>query len=125
VHGAEVQVHWKDPLTQEPMGVSSATMTPDTTLAARMQAQARRSMVHEIASTIMRVLSMALERTVGGGAARVVRDVAYTASYDLQSRALAGSAYTEASRRDAAVRAFAAVRDAFAWDERAGRFVKR
>jgi hypothetical protein len=51
--------------------------------------------------------------------------VAYTASHDLQTRALAGAAYTDASRREAVVRAFAAVRPAFTWDERSARFIAR
>jgi hypothetical protein len=87
--------------------------------------QARRSMVQEVLGAILRTLIAAVGGVVGGGAARVVRDVAYTASHDLQTRALAGAAYTDASRREAVVRAFAAVRPAFTWDERSARFIAR
>jgi len=122
VHGAQVRVHWKDPLTGTPMGESTATMAADTSLGARLQAQAKRSAVQELLGAMLRALIGAVG---GGSAGRVVRDVAYTASHDLQARALAGVAYTDASRREAVVRAFAAVRQHFTWDERAGRFVVR
>jgi hypothetical protein len=125
VHGAQVHVHWKNPHTGAPMGESTALMAADTSLSARLQVQARRSMVQEVLGAILRTLIAAVGGVVGGGAARVVRDVAYTASHDLQTRALAGAAYTDASRREAVVRAFAAVRPAFTWDERSARFIAR
>jgi hypothetical protein len=121
VHGAEVRVHWKNPLTGAPMGESSALMSVDMSLAARVKAQAKRSVVQEIAAAFMRALSGAL----GGSAGRIVRDMAYTASHDLQSRALAGVNYTESTRREAVVRAFAAVQDRFTWDASGRRFVAR
>lgn len=121
VHGAQVRVHWKNPLTGAPMGESSAMMTMDTSLAARVKAQAKRSVVQEIAAAFMRALSGAL----GGSAGRIVRDVAYTASHDLQSRALAGVNYTESTRREAVVRAFAAVQERFTWDASSRRFIAR
>lgn len=121
VHGAEVRVHWKNPLTGAPMGESAAMMSVDTSLAARVRAQAKRSVVQEIAAAVMRALSAAL----GGSAGRIVRDMAYTASHDLQARALAGVNYTESTRREAVVRAFAAVQDRFAWDAPSRRFIAR
>lgn len=121
VHGAQVRVHWKNPLTGAPMGESSAMMSVDTSLAARVKAQAKRSVVQELAAAFMRALSGAL----GGGAGRIVRDMAYTASHDLQSRALAGVNYTESTRRDAVVRAFAAVQERFTWDPSSRRFIAR
>lgn len=125
VHGAQVHVHWKNPLTGAPMGESTATMAADASLGARLQAQARRSVVQEVLGAVVRAVIAAVGSVVGGGAGRVVRDVAYTASHDLQARALGGVAYTDASRREAVVRAFASVRPGFTWDERAGRFVAR
>lgn len=121
VHGAEVRVHWKNPLTGAPMGESSAMMSVDTSLAARVKAQAKRSVVQEIAAAFMRALSGAL----GGSAGRIVRDMAYTASHDLQTRALAGVNYTESTRREAVVRAFAAVQDRFTWEASSRRFIAR
>ncbi len=121
VHGADVRVHWKNPLTGAPMGESSALMSVDMSLAARVKAQAKRSVVQEIAAAFMRALSGAL----GGSAGRIVRDMAYTASHDLQSRALAGVNYTESTRREAVVRAFAAVQERFTWDASSRRFVAR
>lgn len=121
VHGAEVRVHWKNPLTGAPMGESSAMMSVDTSLAARVKAQAKRSVVQEIAAAFMRALTGAL----GGSAGRIVRDMAYTASHDLQTRALAGVNYTESTRREAVVRAFAAVQDRFTWEASSRRFVVR
>lgn len=121
VHGAQVRVHWKNPLTGAPMGESWAMMTVDTSLAAQVKAQAKRSVVQEIAAACMRALSGAL----GGSAGRIVRDVAYTASHDLQSRALAGVNYTESTRREAVVRAFAAVQERFTWDASSRRFIAR
>lgn len=129
VRGAQVRVHWKDPLTGTPMGESTASMASDPSLGARLRAQARRSVVQEIVGALLRavlaVVGSALGGAVGGGAGRVVRDVAHTAAHDVQARALAGVTYTDASRRDAVVRAFAEVREGFTWEERAGRFVAR
>lgn len=133
VHGTQVRVHWKDPHTGAPMGESSATMATDHSLGARLQAQARRSAVQEtvgnlvgnLVGAIVRALVDALGGVAGGSAGRVARDVVYTASHDLQARALSAVAYTDADRREAVVRAFAAVQHAFRWDERAGRFVAR
>ncbi|MEP7380514.1 MAG: hypothetical protein ABI910_02445 [Gemmatimonadota bacterium] len=81
----------------------------------------KRSLVREVAASIMRVVSSML----GGGAGRVVRDMAYSASCDLQSRALAGVAYSERSRRDAVLRAFVVVHPALEWDAALQGFVSR
>jgi hypothetical protein len=125
VHGAEVRVHWKNPLTGAPMGESSAMMSVDTSLAARVKGQAKRSVVQEIAAAFMRALSGTLGGALGGSAGRIVRDMAYTASHDLQTRVLAGVNYTESTRREAVVRAFAAVQDRFTWDASSRRFIVR
>lgn len=119
--GAQLRVLWKDARTTALAGESVAAMVPDASIGGRMRATMKRSIVQEIAASIMRAISSAL----GGSAGRVVRDVAYSASYDLQSRALASVAYSEESRRDAVVRAFAAVRHHFVWDGALGAFVVR
>lgn len=119
--GAQVRVLWKDVRSTALAGESLATMVADASIGGRMRATMKRSIVQEIAASIMRAISGAL----GGSAGRVVRDVAYSASYDLQSRALAGVAFSEESRRDAVVRAFAAVRHNFVWDGASGGFVVR
>lgn len=119
--GAQLRVLWKDVRSSALAGESVATMVADASIGGRMRATMKRSIVQEIAGSIMRAISSAL----GGSAGRVVRDVAYSASYDLQSRALAGVAFSEESRRDAVVRAFAAVRHHFVWDVALGAFVVR
>ncbi len=120
--GAQVRVLWKDARTATLAGESVATMTADASMGGRMRATMQRSIVQEIASAIMRAISGVLG---SGAAGRVVRDVAYSASYDLQSRAVAGSEFTEDSRRDAVVRAFADVRANFVWDAQSNAFVVR
>jgi len=119
VQGSQVRVSWKDPLTGAAMGESSATMSTDQSMGGRVQASVKRSLVNEVASGAMRFVGGLL----GGSAGRVVRDAAYTASSDIQSRALADVGYTDATKREAVVRAFAAVQSFFVWDERSGRFV--
>lgn len=125
VHGAEVRVHWKDPLTGAPLGDSTAMMTPDASLAGRVQQQARHSIVREVAAAVLRVISGVIGSHLGGGTARVLRDVAYATTYDLQVRALAGATFTESSRRIAVVRAFEAVRARFRYDDVGRRFIVR
>lgn len=120
--GAQVRVLWKDARTATLAGESVATMTADASMGGRMRATMQRSIVQEIAASIMRAISGVLG---GGAAGRVVRDVAYSASYDLQSRAVAGAEFTEDSRRDAVLRAFADVRANFVWDAQANAFVVR
>ncbi len=119
--GAQLRVLWKDARTAALAGESVATLVADASIGGRMRATMKRSVVQEIAAGIMRAISGML----GGAAGRVVRDVAYSASYDLQSRALDGVAFTEDSRRDAVMRAFADVRANFVWDAQAGGFVVR
>jgi hypothetical protein len=121
VRGAQVRVHWKNPFTGTPMGESAATMAADSSLSARRQAQRRRSLLEEVLGAIARVISGALGRS----ARRTGRDASYTALGNLPALARAGLVYTDASRREAVVRAFAAVRHAFIWDERSGRFIAR
>jgi hypothetical protein len=116
-----VRVLWKDALTTALAGESAAYMVADQSIGGRMRATMKRSVVQEIAASIMRAISGML----GGAAGRVVRDVAYSASYDLQSRARAGVSFTEDSRQDAVVRAFADVRANFDWDTQANEFVVR
>ncbi len=119
--GAQLRILWKDVRTAAMVGESVATMVADVSVGGRMRATMKRSIVREVAASIMRAISGAL----GGAAGRVVRDVAYSASCDLQSRALHSVAFTEDSRRVAVLRAFADVRPHFVWDAQAGGFVVR
>ena len=119
--GAQLRVLWKDARTAALAGESVATMVADASVGGRMRVTMKRSIVQEIAAGIMRAITGML----GGVAGRVVRDVAYSASYDLQSRALNGVAFTEDSRRDAVLRAFGDVRAHFVWDVQTGGFVVR
>lgn len=121
VQGPQVRVTWKDPVSGAPMGESSATMSVDASVGGRVQESVKRSVVNEIASSALRFVS----GLVGGSVGRVVTNAAYSASSELQSRALSGAGYTDASRREAVVRAFASVQNYFVWDEGAGRFVSK
>lgn len=121
VQGSQVRVSWKDPASGAPMGESSASMSVDASVGGRVQESVKRSVVNEIAAGALRFVSGLL----GGGAGRVVTNAAYTASAELQSRALSGAGYTEGSRREAVVHAFASVQNYFVWDEGAQRFVSK
>jgi hypothetical protein len=121
VQGSQVRIAWKDPVTGAAMGESSATMAADSSVGGRVQESVKRSVVNEIAATIVRFVTS----LIGGSAGRVVNNAAYTASSELQSRALSGASYTESSRQAAIVQAFESVRSFFVWDEANGRFVSK
>lgn len=121
VDGALVQVSWKCPLTGRELGQSSANMSADPSVAARVQASVKRSIASEIIYGAARLISGVL----GGAAGRVVSNAAYTAASDINARVTAGSDYTEASRKEAIVAAFESVKASFVWDEQQQRFVAR
>lgn len=122
INGGTVNVSWKDPLTGAPMGESSATMSYDSSLGGQMQSSVKRSVVNEIFYAAIRFVTSLLG---SGAAGRVVSNAAYTASSELQSRALQNTGYTKATEREAVTRAFESVRDSFVWDEGKQRFVTK
>lgn len=117
----QVRVRWKCPLSGREIAQSSASLCADPSLAARVQASVKRSVASEIIYGIARLIGGAL----GGAAGRVVSQAAYTAANDLNQKMTAGADYTEASRQQAIVAAFDAVRESFVWDEQQRRFVAR
>lgn len=121
VEGSLIQVRWKCPLTGRELGQSSANMSADPSVAARVQASVKRSIASEIIYGAARLISGVL----GGAAGRVVSNAAYTAASDINQRVTAGSDYTEASRREAIVAAFESVKASFVWDEQQQKFVAR
>lgn len=121
VDGAQVTVRWKCPVTGREVGESSAGMSADPSLAAKVQASVRRSIASELIYGAARVVAGLL----GGAAGRVVGEAAYTAANDINTRVTEGAEYTSASREAAIVAAFESVRDDFTWDERQHRFVAR
>ncbi|MEO7966129.1 MAG: hypothetical protein ABIT38_19675, partial [Gemmatimonadaceae bacterium] len=110
-----------DPVSGAAMGESSATMSADASLGGRVQESVKRSIVSEIGYAIVRFVTS----LVGGSAGRIVSNAAYTASSELQSRALSGAGYTKATEQEAVTRAFASVQNFFVWDEGKGRFVSK
>ena len=121
VNGATLRVRWKCPVTGREAGESEASMSADPSVTGRVQASVKRSIVAEVIYGAVRMIS----GLIGGAAGRVVSNAAYTAAAELNSRLTAGSDYTEASRQEAIVSAFAAVQDSFAWNEQHKRFVAR
>jgi hypothetical protein len=121
VDGALVRVSWKCPLTGREVGQSTASMSADPSVAARVQASVQRSIASEVIYGAARLVAGLL----GGAAGRVVSNAAYTAAGDINSRITAESDYTEASRQAAIVTAFEAVKPSFVWDEQRKRFVTR
>lgn len=121
VEGALVSVSWKCPQSGRALGQSRATMAADPSVAAKVQASVRRSVASEIIYGIARLIGGAL----GGAAGRVVSNAAYTAASDINERVTAGADYTEASRQQAIVAAFDAVKDSFVWDAPQRRYVAR
>lgn len=121
VQGALVSVSWKCPQSGRALGQSSASMAADPSMTARVQASVKRSVASEIVYGVARLISGAL----GGVAGRVVSNAAYTAANDINQRLTADADYTEASRQQAIVAAFDAVKDSFVWDEPQRRFVAR
>jgi hypothetical protein len=121
VNGAIVRVSWKCPLTGREVGQSTASMSADPSVAARVQASVQRSVASEIIYGAARMVAGLL----GGAAGRVVGNAAYTAAGEINSRVTAGSDYTEASRKAAIVTAFESVKSSFVWDDQGQRFIAR
>jgi hypothetical protein len=121
VDGAQVQVSWKCPATGRTVGTSTGTMAADPSLTARVGASVKRSVASEVIYGATRLIS----GLIGGAAGRVLSNAAYTAAGDLNAKATSGADYSEASRRDAIVAAFEAVKSSFAWDETRHQFVAR
>lgn len=121
VNGAIVRVSWKCPLTGREVGQSTASMSADPSVAARVQASVQRSVASEIIYGAARMVAGLL----GGAAGRVVGNAAYTAAGEINSRVTAGSDYTEASRKAAILTAFESVKPSFVWDDQGKRFIAR
>jgi hypothetical protein len=121
VSGPQVKVTWKCAATGRQIGQSTATMSPDASMAGRVQASVKRSIVSELTSGAARFLGGLL----GGSAGRVINDAANTAASDIRYKATSGVDYSEASRQAAIVVAFESVQSAFAWDEQRQQYVAR
>jgi hypothetical protein len=121
VNGSAVQVRWKCPVTGREIAASSATMSADPSLAARVQANVKRSIASEVIYGAARLVAGLL----GGAAGRVLGNAAYTAASDIDAKVTAGVDYTSASREAAIVIAFESVKDAFVWDDERHSFVAR
>ena len=121
VDGGTVRVSWKCPATGRVVGESTAALQADASVSGRVQASVKRSIVYEIIYGAARFLTGRL----GGAAGRVVNDAVYTAASNINTRATAGSDYTEASRRAAIATAFESVKSQFNWDEPNQRYVAK
>jgi hypothetical protein len=121
MEGALVRVRWKCPSTGREVGQSTANMSADPSVAAKVQASVQRSIASEVIYGAARLVAGLL----GGAAGRVVSNAAYTAAGDINSRITAGSDFTEASRQAAIVAAFESVKPSFVWDEQRQRFIAR
>ena len=121
VNGGQVHVSWKCPMSGRAVGQSTASMSADSSVAARVQASVKRSIASEIIYGAARVIASML----GGAAGRVVSNAAYTAAADINNKVTAGVDYTEASRQAAIVAAFESVKPSFVWDDQRQRFVAR
>lgn len=121
VDGATVRVNWKCPATGRAVGESTASMQADASVAGRVGASVKRSIASELIYGAARFVTGFL----GGAAGRVVGNAVYTAANDINTRATAGSDYTEATRRAAIVAAFESVKDQFAWDDARRRYVAK
>jgi hypothetical protein len=119
VSGAQVQVSWKCPASGRQVGVSTATMSIDPSLASRVGANVKRSIASELIYGAARLVSS----LVGGAAGRVISNAAYTAAGEVNARATSGVDYSESSRQAAIVAAFESVKPCFAWDNERRQFV--
>jgi hypothetical protein len=121
VDGYTVRVTWKCPQTGRMMGESSAVMSVDDSVGGRFSANVKRNIVSEVGSSAARFVGNLL----GGAAGRVLRNAAYSASSDLQSKATQNLGYTEASKRAAIASAFQSVEGYFAWNDERRQFEAR
>jgi hypothetical protein len=121
VEGSSVQVTWKCPATGREVAQSSASMSPDPSLVARVQASVKRSIASEAIYGAARVVAGLL----GGAVGRVVSNAVYTAAGDIDAKLTAGVDYTASSRATAIADAFELVKDRFVWDAKQERFVAR
>jgi hypothetical protein len=121
VEGSSVQVTWKCAATGREVARSSASMSADPSLAARIQASVKRSIASEAVYGAARMVAGLL----GGVAGRVVSNAVYTAAGDIDAKLTAGVDYTASSRAAAIADAFESVKDRFVWDAGQERFVAR
>lgn len=119
VDGAAVKVSWKCPVSGRIIGSSTAWMTADPSITSRVGASVKRSIASEMIYGAARLVS----GLIGGAVGRVISNAVYTAANDINTRAVAGVDYTEASRRDAIVLAFDAVKSSFEWNDSRRQFV--
>lgn len=119
VDGAVVTVSWKCPASGRLIGSSTATMTADQSITSRVGASVQRSIASEVIYGVARFVS----GLIGGAAGRVIGNAVYTAAGDINTRAIASADYSEASRRDAIVVAFDAVKSSFEWNDSRRQFV--
>ena len=119
VSGNKVEIDWKCAASNKPMGTSAAYMSPDHSVTNEVAASLKRSVIREIGYGITRFLGGLL----GGGAGRVLSDASNTAASRVSHNVSTAAQYTEKSRREAVVSAFAAVQAQFRWDDGGRKFV--
>jgi hypothetical protein len=119
VNGSQICVSWKCPASGREVGESSATMSADPSVTARVQASVQRSIASELIYGAARLVAGWL----GGTAGRVVSNAAYTAAGEINARVTADADFTSASREAAIVSAFESVKGSFVWDDQGRRFV--
>ena len=119
VDGGVVNVRWKCPASGRRIGSSTASMTADQSITSRVGASVKRSIASEMIYGAARIVS----GLIGGAAGRVISNAVYTAANDINTRAVAGVDYSEASRREAIVLAFEAVKSNFEWNDSRRQFV--
>ena len=119
VEGGVVNVSWKCPASGRLIGSSTASMTADQSITSRVGASVKRSIASEMIYGAARIVS----GLIGGTAGRVISNAVYTAANDINTRAVAGVDYSEASRREAIVLAFETVKSSFEWNESRRQFV--
>jgi hypothetical protein len=121
VDGNKIDVEWKCAASNRPMGRSEAYMAADYSVGNEVAAAVKRGVVREIGQSIARFLG----GLIGGGAGRVLTDASHAAGSRVSQNVSTAAQYTEKSRRDAVVQAFAAVQAQLRWDEASRRFIAR
>lgn len=119
--GNKVDVEWKCAASNRPMGRSEAYMAADSSVGNEVAGAVKRGIVREIGYSIARFVG----GLVGGGAGRVLNDASHAAGSRVSHNVSAAAQYTEKSRREAVVQAFAAVQPQLRWDETSRKFVAR
>ena len=121
VDGNKVAVEWKCAASNRPVGRSEAYMTADYSVGNEVASAVKRGIVRELWYSIARFLG----GLVGGGAGRVLTDASHAAGSRVSQNVSNAAQYTDKSRRDAVVQAFAAVEPQLRWDETSRKFVAR